>query len=102
MDHAFLEQVVQKELGFSSIDAFAKRQAAIIFQQKTTDSEQIISGFETKYGMKLAEFQVRVVNQKDLALKRFGMIEKEDDLMDWEFEEHGLAYFRERLAQFGE
>lgn len=99
VDHEFLEEVVQKELGFDSLDEFVKRQAHTIFSQKLAACEAIIARFEAKYGMTLATFQQRVINQKDSTLEPFGIIEKEDDLMEWEFEDHGLHYLRERVAQ---
>ena len=99
IDHDFLEEVVQKELGFESVDAFAKGQAHAIFKQKVTDCEAAIARFEAKYGMDLGSFQRRVVNPQDDSLRQFGIIEKEDDLMDWEIEDHSLPYLRQRLAQ---
>ena len=99
VDHEFLEVVVQKELGFHSMDEFVKQQASTIFQQKLTETESIVSRYETKYGMNLSEFQTRVVDQQDEVLRHFGIIEKEDDLFDWEVEDHSLPYYRQRVSQ---
>ncbi|MGM9511926.1 hypothetical protein ACS5NO_29595 [Larkinella sp. GY13] len=99
VNHDFLEEVVQKELGFSSLDDFARQQAYSIFQQKLTECKAIIGRYEAKYGMDFLTFEQRVVNHQDEALKPFGIIEKEDDLMDWRFEQHSLPYFQQRLEQ---
>ena len=99
VDHEFLEVVVQKELGFHSMDEFVKQQAYAIFQQKLTETESVVVRYEAKYGMSLDQFQQRIVNPKDDVLMHFGIIEKEDDLMDWEFQHHALPYFRQRLEQ---
>ena len=100
VNHDFLEEVVQKELGFSSVDDFARQQAYSIFQQKLSECEALIARYEAKYGMDLPTFEQRVVNQQDEALKHFGIFEKEDDLMDWRFEQHSLPYFHQRIEQF--
>ena len=99
VDHEFLEEVVQKELGFDSVDDFIRQQALAIFHQKLAETESAVSRYETKYGMSLIEFQTRIVNQQDELLKRFGIIEREDDLLDWEFQDHALPYYRQRLEQ---
>lgn len=99
VDHEFLEEVIQKELGFQSMDAFVKQQAYTIFQQKLAETESAVARYEVKYGMQLAEFQQRVVDKQDSLLKQFGIIEKEDDLMDWEFQDHALPYYKQRIVQ---
>lgn len=99
VDHVFLEDIVQKELGFSSMDAFVKEQTYHIFQQRFDETQSIIVRYEVKYGMNLTEFQERVVNPDDELLRPFGIIEKEDDLMDWEFQDHALPYYQQRLQQ---
>ena len=98
-EHAFLEDIVQKEFGFSSMDAFVKQQTYCIFQQRFDETQAIIARYETKYGMNLTGFQERVVNADDELLRPFGIIEKEDDLMDWEFQDHALPYYQQRLQQ---
>ena len=95
----FLEEVVQKELGFPSIDDFVRRQAYGIFQQKLSDCEAIIARYEAKYGMNFLTFQQRIVNPQDEVLKPFSVFEKEDDLLNWEFEYHSRPYFQQRLEQ---
>ena len=99
VDHEFLEDVIQKELGFRSMDEFVKQQAYTIFRQKLAETESILSRYEVKYGMQLVEFQQRVIDRQDPVLKQFGLIEKEDDLMDWEFQEHALPYYKQRIEQ---
>lgn len=99
VSHDFLEEVVQKELGFSSVDDFARQQAYSIFQQKLADCKAIIARYEAKYGMVFQTFEQRIVDQQDEVLKHFGIIEKEDDLMDWRFEHLSLPYFHQRLEQ---
>lgn len=99
VDHNFLEEVVQKELGFQSVDEFVKQQAYTIFQRKLAETESVVARYEAKYGMSLSEFQGRVIDKQDEVLRHFGIIEKEDDSMDWEFQDHALPYFRQRLEQ---
>lgn len=99
VEHSFLEDIVQKELGFSSMDAFVREQTYHIFQQRFNETQAIIARYEEKYGMNLTEFQKRVINPGDELLRPFGIIEKEDDLMDWEFQHHGLPYYQQRLQQ---
>lgn len=43
-----------------------------------------IDYYQQKYGMDFAEFRRRVVDKTDSHLSRFGIIEKEDDDMEWE------------------
>jgi len=99
VDHLFLEEVVQKDLGFNSVDDFIRQQALAIFRQKLDKTALAVRRYETKYGMNLSEFQQRVINQQDEALKHFGIFEKEDDLFDWEVEDHALPYYEQRVEQ---
>lgn len=99
VDHELLEKVVRAELGFGSVDEFAQRQALAIFLKKLADSEAAIARFEAKYGMTLSTFQERIVNRDDDVLRHFGIIEKEDDLFDWEVEDHSLPYYKQRVDQ---
>ncbi len=43
VEHTFLEDIVQKELGFSSMDAFVKEQTYHIFQQRFDETQAIIA-----------------------------------------------------------
>lgn len=99
VDHEFLEEVIQKELGYYSIDDFVKQQAHAIFEQKLTTTQTAIARYEAKYRMNLGDFQTRIANAQDESLSQFGLIEKEDDLLDWEFQSHALPYYCQRLEQ---
>lgn len=98
VDHELLQEVVQKDLGFGSVDEFVQQQALDLLASKLHESQQAVARFEAKYGMGLAAFQQRVVDQHDEILQAFGIFEKEDDLFNWEVEAHSLDYYRQRIA----
>jgi hypothetical protein len=86
-----------KALGYQSAVDFARIELRHQAAQKLTYFQGRADLYEQKYGMTLQEFAERVPNQGDISLKRFGIIEKEDDLMDWESSEHSLLFYRQQL-----
>ncbi len=71
-------------LGYQSAIAFAQIELRNRAAQKLAHYKSRIELYEQKYGMTHDEFKVRVVNPADISLKRFGIIEKEDDDFEWE------------------
>ena len=86
-------------LGYQSAIDFARIELRNQVAQKLAYFKGRASVYEQKYNMSLDEFMQRVPNQQDADLKQFGIIEKEDDSMDWEDSQHSFAFYQQQLAQ---
>jgi hypothetical protein len=73
----FLEKLV-KEWGYTDIEDFAFQKAIEVLTHKFEQYTKEIQFYESKYGMSFDEFEKNVAYIKDK-----GIIEKEDDWMDW-------------------
>ncbi len=78
-----LEKAIHR-FGYTSVLDFARIQVQILIREKIAFYQGQIAIYERKYGMNFDEFRKRVVEQTDPVLSRFGIIEKEDDDMEWE------------------
>ncbi len=73
-----------QSLGYRSLSDFTRIQLRHAVEQKMAYYQSRIDYYQQKYGMDFAEFRRRVVDKTDSHLSRFGIIEKEDDDMEWE------------------
>ena len=78
-----MEQIA-KSLGYNSVFDFARIEIRNKVLQKIAYYQSRVDYYEHKYGMNFEIFRNRVVNQDDPVLSQFGIIEKEDDDMEWE------------------
>lgn len=84
-------------LGYQSAIDFARIELHNRAAQRLAYFQSRADLYMQKYGMTLNEFMQRVSHRDDLDLKRFGIIEKEDDLMDWESSDHSLRFYQQQL-----
>lgn len=84
--------------GYRSALDFTRIQLQNMAAQKLAYFQSRVELYEQKYGMTYAEFMVRVPNRDDVALTRFGIVEKEDDLFDWDDSLHSVQYYQQQLT----
>ncbi len=94
--HETLQEAVHA-LGYQNITDFVRIQTASQLAQKAAYYQSRVELYEQKYGMRYDEFMQRVVDREDIQLKRFGIIEKEDDSFDWDDSLHSFNYYKQRL-----
>lgn len=87
-----LEQAVH-DLGYKSVNDYAKAKLQEEFRLEIVQKKSEISAFEQKYKMGFKEFK-RVFFE----LNQFGLFEKEDDSMDWEFAIEVVKLYEEKLS----
>ncbi|QJD80790.1 hypothetical protein [Spirosoma rhododendri] len=73
-----------QSLGYRSVFDFTRIQLRHAVEQKMAYYQSRIDYYQQKYGMDFIEFRRRVVDKTDSHLSKFGIIEKEDDDMEWE------------------
>ena len=100
-NQSVLEKVVHA-FGYRSMEDFVRIEIRNLLQQKIAYYQSRIDVYEQKYGMNFSEFRRRVVDQSDPVLSKFGIIEKEDDDNDWEFENRSLSYSQHLLEQLSQ
>ncbi len=88
---------VARSLGYQNAFEFTRIELKHQLAQKMTYFQSRTDRYEQKYGMLLNEFMNRVADRNDSALKRFGILEKEDDLMDWESSDHSFRFYQQQL-----
>lgn len=86
-----LETMVQG-LGYESVTDYAIKKMRDELELNIKESQEIIDGFEKKYGMSFDDFKRRFFE-----LGQFGLFEKEDDSMDWKVEVEAVKIYREHL-----
>ena len=84
--------------GYRSALDFTRIQLQNMAAQKLAYFKSRVELYEQKYGMVYDEFMVRVSNRDDATLKRFGIIEKEDDSFDWDDSLHSVQYYQQQLT----
>ncbi len=84
-------------LGYQSAVDFARIELRSRVAQKVAYFQGRVDLYEQKFGMLFDEFIERIPNWEDSALKRFGIIEKEDDSMEWESSLHSLRFYQQQL-----
>jgi hypothetical protein len=82
------------EMGFKSSTDYAIRKAQEELLQELKICSERIAVFEKKYGMTYEEFYKRFHE-----LTQFGLIEREDDSMDWKVEVHEIRAVEKLLVQ---
>ncbi|MEI7581096.1 hypothetical protein [Runella sp.] len=86
-----LETMVQG-LGYESVTDYAIKKMRDELELNIKESQEIIDGFEKKYGMSFDDFKRRFFE-----LEQFGLFDKEDDSMDWKVEVEAVKIYREHL-----
>lgn len=90
--NALLENTI-KELGFSSLEEFARHQAITILTQKIQAYKREAEKYVSKYGMDYSEF-----SERHSEMDHFDILEKEDDHMDWEIALHSLHSLQKKVS----
>ena len=93
VEQTSIEQVFQKAGYSSSTDYAVKKMQEELLRELKLCSERV-EVFEKKYGMTYAEFYVKF-NE----LTQFGLIEREDDIMDWRLEVNEIREIERRLVR---
>lgn len=93
VEQTAIEQVFQKAGYSSSTDYAVKKMQEELLHELKVCSERV-EVFEKKYGMTYAEFYVRF-NE----LTQFGLIEREDDIMDWRLEVNEIREIERQLVR---
>lgn len=78
-----LDKLAQR-LGYAGLRDFSRIQLRTLIEKKITYYQSRVDLYETKYGMPFEEFRRRVVDKSDAVLSTYGILEKEDDDMEWE------------------
>lgn len=89
--NALLEDTI-KELGFPSLEEFAKHQAITILTQKILAYQKEVGKYISKYGMDYSEF-----SERHSEIGHIDMLAKEDDQMDWEIALHSLHSLQKKV-----
>lgn len=93
IEQAVLESAFHK-MGYASSTDYAVKKAREELLRELKVSSERIAVFEKKYGMTYEEFYKRF-NE----LTQFGLIEREDDSMDWRVEVHEIRAVEKLLTQ---
>jgi len=72
-------QATVQELGFPTIEEFARFHALDILEHKLVMYEKQLGNFQQKYGVEFHEFE-----KNSSAFTKHSTLEKEDDFMEWE------------------
>lgn len=84
-------------LGYQSAIAFTHIELRSRAAQKLSFYQSRIDLYEQKYGMAYEQFKMHVKNLSDHELKRFGIIEKEDDDFEWEDAVYMVRSYQRKL-----
>lgn len=93
VQQAALESTFHK-MGYASSTDYAVKKAREELLHELKVSSERIAVFEKKYAMTYEEFYNRF-NE----LTQFGLIEREDDIMDWRVEVHEIRVVEKLLTQ---
>ncbi len=96
--HNAMEELAQG-LGFQSVFDFTKNQIRNVTLQKIAYYQSRIDSFEKKYNMTFGEFRKAVIDDTNLKLSEFGIIEKEDDDNDWEDATDFVEIYSQKLQR---
>lgn len=88
---------ILKNMGYQDVNDFIITQSKRILIDKIKEEQDIINGFEQKYGMNYQQFVERVLDKADSILAKFSIIEKENDDFDWDNAIDFLEIYQERL-----
>lgn len=91
-DTSALDQTVQS-WGFATVRDFAREQAKNILSQKIAYYQSQVDLFEQKYGLVYGAF----CDQFD-SLRKFTILDKEDDSIRWETALDAIDLYRAELA----
>ncbi len=88
-----LEATVQ-ELGFPSIEEFARFHALDILEHKLEMYEKELGNFQKKYGFEFQEFE-----KNSSSITKQGILEKEDDFIEWESILHSSKAVQRKIIE---
>lgn len=88
-----LEATVQ-ELGFPTIEEFARFHALDILEHKLVMYEKELGNFQQKYGVDFQEFE-----KNPSAITKHGILEKEDDFIEWESILHSSKAVQKKIIE---
>lgn len=77
-------ETVIHNLGYQNTDDFLRVQVRRALEQKISYYQSRIDFYEKKYGMPFVDFRRRVTDPTDSMMSKFGLIEKENDDLDWD------------------
>ena len=83
-----------KDFGYTSVEDFTRIQARNLLMQRIAYFQSRIDFFTKKYNMTYKEFE-----EKWHDLTTFGIIEREDDGLDWETSLEMTAIYDKKLIQ---
>ncbi len=93
VEQTSIEQIFQKAGYSSSTDYAVKKMQDELLHDLKVSSERV-AVFEKKYGMSYAEFYKQFDD-----LTQFGLIEREDDIMNWRLEVNEIREIEQRLVR---
>ena len=88
-----LEEILLEE-GYTSEKTLVRDISLLFAMSKEEQYRSECEFFEKKYGMALANFEKRLHKQKGMEV-----IEKEEDLEDWEFAVNALKWWEEKIRE---
>ena len=87
-------QATVQELGFPTIEEFARFHALDILEHKFVMYEKQLGGFQQKYGIEIQEFE-----KNSSAITKDSILEKEDDFIEWESILHSSKAVQKKIIE---
>lgn len=87
-------QATVQELGFPTIEEFARFHALDILEHKLVMYEKELSNFQQKYGVELQDFE-----KNSSAFTKHSILEKEDDFIEWESILHSFKSVQRKITE---
>lgn len=87
-------QATVQELGFPTIEEFARFHALDILEHKLVMYEKQLTNFQQKYGIEFQEFK-----KNSSVIAEHGILEKEDDFIEWESILHSSKAVQKKVAE---
>lgn len=77
-------EAIIRDLGYQNTDDFLRVQVRHALEQKISYYQSRVDFYEQKYGMTFEQFRHVVTDPSNPALANFGVVEKENDDIDWD------------------
>lgn len=87
-------QATVQELGFPTIEEFARFHALDILEHKLVMYETQLGNFQQKYGIEFQEFE-----KNSSVITKHGILEKEDDFIEWESILHSSKAVQKKIVE---
>jgi hypothetical protein len=87
-------QATVQELGFPTIEEFARFHALDILEHKLVMYEKQLGNFQQKYGVEFQEFE-----KNASVISKHGILEKEDDFIEWESILHSSKAVQKKIVE---